>query len=56
MLNNVFRSQEIAAAMQLLLQDPQLQEQLRQKGLARSAQFTWAKTGAATCEVLERFL
>ncbi|NJK62743.1 MAG: glycosyltransferase family 4 protein [Synechococcaceae cyanobacterium SM2_3_1] len=56
LLVDPYRTEEIAAAMQLLLQDPQLPEQLRQKGLARSAQFTWAKTGAATCEVLERFL
>ena len=46
----------IADAMKRLATDDQARSQLEQAGLARSRQFRWAKTGAATRSVLERYL
>jgi glycosyltransferase involved in cell wall biosynthesis len=46
---------EITAAMQVCL-DETCRSQLRSAGLARASQFSWAKTGAATTEVLRRYL
>jgi glycosyltransferase involved in cell wall biosynthesis len=47
---------EIAAAMRRVLEDPQLAEVLRQRGLKRSAQFTWEKTARETIAVYEKVL
>jgi glycosyltransferase involved in cell wall biosynthesis len=46
----------IASAMAALLNDATLGAQLRQAGLQRAQQFSWATTGAATTAVLQRFL
>ena len=46
----------IADAMTAIATDSTLRSQLRQKGLARSAQFSWAKTGKETAQVLQQFL
>ena len=45
----------IAHAMHQLASDAQLRAHLRIASLARASQFSWAKTGQATVEVLERF-
>jgi glycosyltransferase involved in cell wall biosynthesis len=42
--------------MQAVATDPQLWQQLRKAGLARATQFSWAKTGQATVEVLQQYL
>jgi glycosyltransferase involved in cell wall biosynthesis len=46
----------IAQSMQAVATDPQLWQQLRKAGLARATQFSWAKTGQATVEVLQQYL
>ena len=46
----------IADAMHTLLQDAQLRATLRKAGLQRASQFSWAKTGQATAEVLQQYL
>ncbi|NEQ99696.1 MAG: glycosyltransferase family 4 protein [Cyanothece sp. SIO2G6] len=43
-------------AMLQVITDDELRQQLRQAGLARAQQFSWAKTGAATVEVLRQQL
>ncbi|MBW4583058.1 MAG: glycosyltransferase family 4 protein [Tildeniella nuda ZEHNDER 1965/U140] len=45
----------IAHAMHNLATDAGLRAQLRIASLARASQFSWAKTGQATAEVLQRF-
>ena len=45
----------IAGAMHELTADSQLRAHLRTAGLARARQFSWAKTGQTTAEVLQRF-
>ncbi|NJO43939.1 MAG: glycosyltransferase family 4 protein [Cyanobacteria bacterium RU_5_0] len=47
---------EIAAAMQQIVTDVAVRRQMRSAGLARANQFSWAKTGHATTEVLCRYL
>ena len=47
---------EIAAAMRRVLEDRELAEALRQKGLARAATFTWEKTARETIAVYEKVL
>lgn len=42
----------IAHAMTQMLTEDHLRQELQQKGLARAQQFSWAKTGQATVEVL----
>jgi hypothetical protein len=42
--------------MQTLATDTTARSQLRQRGLARAAQFSWAKTGQATAEILQQYL
>jgi glycosyltransferase involved in cell wall biosynthesis len=44
----------LAAALQMLLDDDGLQEQLRQKGLQRAAKYTWEHTARETLNVYER--
>lgn len=46
----------IADAMNTLLKDSQLRATLRTAGLNRANQFSWAKTGKATAEILQRYL
>jgi glycosyltransferase involved in cell wall biosynthesis len=46
----------IAAAMAQLATDASGRSHLKQQGLAQAATFSWAKTGAQTRQVLERFL
>jgi glycosyltransferase involved in cell wall biosynthesis len=55
-LVNPYHSSEIAAAMQSLINEPQLCEKLRQNGIIRASQFSWEKTGKATVEVLQQYL
>jgi glycosyltransferase involved in cell wall biosynthesis len=47
---------DLAAAMQTIAIDSKLRSQLRTAGLVRASQFSWAKTGAATAEVLQQYL
>ena len=47
---------QIAQAMWLVLSRPALAAQLRAKGLARAAQFTWERTPRETIAVYERVL
>jgi glycosyltransferase involved in cell wall biosynthesis len=51
-----YRSQEIAAAMQAIAEDAQLRSRLSLLGLQRASQFSWAKTGQATVEILQKYL
>ncbi|MDX2228437.1 MAG: glycosyltransferase family 1 protein [Leptolyngbyaceae cyanobacterium bins.349] len=46
----------IAEAMHQIAIDPTLRQTLRTASLQRASQFSWAKTGAATTEVLQKFL
>ena len=56
LLVNPYSVEAIREAMQMLVNDPTVRSQLRERGLARAAQFSWAKTGQATVEVLSRYL
>lgn len=56
LLVNPYQVAEIAAAMQLVAKDEAARSHLRQAGLARARQFSWAKTGQATAEVLRVYL
>jgi len=56
LLVDPYQVEAISAAMQAVATDAQLREHLRQAGLTRAQQFSWAKTGAATAAVLERFM
>lgn len=56
LLVNPYAEAEITDAMDALLADPQLRSRLRQAGLERVQTFSWAKTGAITHAVLERYL
>ncbi|WP_374792499.1 glycosyltransferase family 4 protein [Aerosakkonema funiforme] len=47
---------EIAEAMQAVADDAELRSRLRQAGLARSQQFSWAKTGQTTATILQQYL
>ncbi|MBP0029835.1 glycosyltransferase family 1 protein [Roseofilum sp. Guam] len=47
---------EMTAAMETLIHDPQAREDLSQASLKRAAQFSWSRTGQATCEVLKAYL
>jgi glycosyltransferase involved in cell wall biosynthesis len=46
----------LAEAMQQVAQSPQLRFELRQRGILRAGEFSWAKTGAATADILEQYL
>ncbi len=56
LLVNPYNVGEIAAAMQTLATDSQLRSNLKTASLARSAQFSWHKTGEATAKILEQYL
>jgi glycosyltransferase involved in cell wall biosynthesis len=47
---------QIVAAMQTLINEPQLRAQLRQAGLQRAKQFRWAKTSDRAVSILQRYL
>lgn len=51
-----YRVEEIADAMYQIATDSGLRSQLRQLGLSRATQFSWAKTGQATAEILQHYL
>jgi len=55
-LVNPYDEKAIANAMQQIVMDDEGRSQLRAAGLARASQFSWAKTGRATAEVLGRFV
>lgn len=48
--------QQFADALVKVLDDPQLAAELRRRGLARAAEFTWARTGASLAGALEEVL
>jgi len=54
MLVNPYDVGELAEAIQKVLQNPVLQADLSQKGLARAASFTWDKTAAAMLQVYHK--
>lgn len=47
---------QIVDAMRLVLTQPALAAELRARGLARAAQFTWERTARETIAVYERVL
>jgi glycosyltransferase involved in cell wall biosynthesis len=55
LLVDPYQTDAIAAAMQSLLDEPQLRAELRAKGIARSTQFRWAKTSQLALEILQRY-
>ncbi|MBD1861398.1 MULTISPECIES: glycosyltransferase family 1 protein [Trichocoleus] len=55
-LVNPYRVAELTQAMQAIATDTSLRSQLRERGLARATQFSWAKTGQATAEILQPYL
>lgn len=55
-LVNPYNPGEIAEAMHQVASDRQLWQHLQQAGLARSQEFSWAKTGQTTAAILDRFL
>lgn len=56
LLVDPYRETEIAAAMQTVISDAKARSQLRIAGLARAAEFSWSKTGAATRQILQDYL
>lgn len=56
LLVNPYNVAEITAAMHSVATDSELRSQLSTLGLIRASQFSWAKTGLATAEVLKRYL
>jgi glycosyltransferase involved in cell wall biosynthesis len=56
LLVNPYNTEEITAAMQVIATDSKERSRLCQAGLARASQFSWAKTGKATVEVLKRYI
>ncbi len=55
-LINPYHVEEITDAMQMVANDSGLRSQLSQRGLARSHQFSWERTGIATMEILQQFM
>ena len=56
LLVNPYNTGEITEAMQAVATDSALRSRLRTLGLDHASQFSWAKTGQATVEVLKRYL
>ncbi|MEG4941386.1 glycosyltransferase family 1 protein [Microcoleus sp. F4-D5] len=56
LLVNPYSVGEIAEAMQTLATDSQVRSNLKTASLARSAQFSWNKTGTATANILQQYL
>jgi len=55
-LINPYDVDAISAAMRQVLCDPQLAQDLRERGLARAAQFTWEHTARETMAVYKEFI
>ncbi|NQE32350.1 glycosyltransferase family 4 protein [Microcoleus asticus] len=55
-LVNPYSVGEIAEAMQTLATDSKVRSNLKTASLARSAQFSWNKTGTATANILQQYL
>jgi glycosyltransferase involved in cell wall biosynthesis len=51
---NPFDELEIASALARLIDNPDLRESLRVKGLKRAAEFSWHETARRTLEVYEQ--
>jgi glycosyltransferase involved in cell wall biosynthesis len=56
LLIDPYNVEEIAAAMASVAEDSGLRSRLSTLSLERASQFSWAKTGRATVEVLQRYL
>ncbi|MEW5861571.1 MAG: glycosyltransferase family 1 protein [Cyanobacteriota bacterium] len=56
LLVNPYNTQEITEAMQAVATDSSLRSGLSTLGINRASQFSWAKTGKATVEVIQRYL
>ncbi|MBV8885113.1 MAG: glycosyltransferase family 1 protein, partial [Chroococcidiopsidaceae cyanobacterium CP_BM_RX_35] len=56
LLVNPYNGGEITAAMQAVASNSGLRSHLSTLGLARASEFSWAKTGLATTEVLAHYL
>ncbi|MGK7924000.1 MAG: glycosyltransferase family 4 protein [Spirulina sp.] len=56
LLVDPYNTEEIAIAMNTMVSDPAIRDNLRQLGLLRASEFSWAKTGERTVEVLQQFL
>ena len=54
LLVNPFEESEIAAALALLLDNPDLRDRLRVKGLKRAGEFSWQDTARRTLEVYKQ--
>ncbi|MEQ9483175.1 glycosyltransferase family 4 protein [Coleofasciculus sp. F4-SAH-05] len=55
-LVNPYNTSELTAAMHSIATDSQLRSRLSTLGLQRARQFSWAKTGQKTIEVLQNYL
>ncbi len=55
-LVNPYNTHEITEAMQAVATDSTLRSRLSTLGIKRASQFSWAKTGQVTVEVLQRYL
>ncbi|MBW4620680.1 MAG: glycosyltransferase family 4 protein [Cyanosarcina radialis HA8281-LM2] len=51
-----YNVEEMAAAMQAVAEDEKLRSSLSALGLQRASQFSWAKTGRSTVEILQKYL
>ena len=56
LLVNPYSVGEIAHAMQTIATDSKVRSNLKKASLARSAQFSWHKTGEATANILQKYL
>lgn len=56
LLVNPYNVSEITAAMQAIVSESGLRSHLSTLSLARASQFSWAKTGLATTQVIELYL
>ena len=45
---------EIAAGLERVLSDPELRDDLRERGLRRAEEFSWERTARQTLEIFER--
>ena len=55
LLVDPYSEAEITAAMQTIATDAGMRSELRSAGLARASQFSWAKTGKVTAELLRQY-
>ncbi|MCC3405734.1 MAG: glycosyltransferase family 4 protein [Microcoleus sp. PH2017_10_PVI_O_A] len=56
LLVNPYSVPEIAAAMQTVATDSKVRSNLKKSSLARSAEFSWHKTGTATANIIQQYL